>query len=344
KGVKGDAIAAIAGDQADVEAMTVLKDLMATLNSPNIDCRSDGGACDPGVAASYRFNTTIAGIEQADAILIIGSNPRVESPVINARIRKRYLQNGLPIGVIGPDADLTYTHQNFGDDPAMLGDVAGGNHPFAKVLGKAKNPMLIIGAGALSRSDGQVLLGLAHKIANETGMISDSWNGFNVLQTAASRVGGIDIGFVPGAGGMDAISILEGAQSGEIEIVYLLGADEIDTNRLGKAFVVYQGHHGDNGAHRADVILPGAAYTEKNATYVNTEGRVQQTRLATFPPGEAKEDWAIVRKLSDVLGHKLAFESLADVRERMVEINDIFETIDEVKPQKWKNFGGRGEV
>ncbi|MCK4940316.1 MAG: molybdopterin-dependent oxidoreductase, partial [Rhodospirillaceae bacterium] len=340
KGVKGDAIAAIAGDQADVEAMTVLKDLMATLNSPNIDCRSDGGACDPGVAASYRFNTTIAGIEQADAILIIGSNPRVESPVINARIRKRYLQNGLPIGVIGPDADLTYTHQNFGDDPAMLGDVAGGNHPFAKVLGKAKNPMLIIGAGALSRSDGQVLLGLAHKIANETGMISDSWNGFNVLQTAASRVGGIDIGFVPGAGGMDAISILEGAQSGEIEIVYLLGADEIDTNRLGKAFVVYQGHHGDNGAHRADVILPGAAYTEKNATYVNTEGRVQQTRLATFPPGEAKEDWAIVRKLSDVLGHKLAFESLADVRERMVEINDIFETIDEVKPQKWKNFGG----
>ncbi|MCK5546143.1 MAG: NADH-quinone oxidoreductase subunit G [Rhodospirillaceae bacterium] len=348
KGVKGDAIAAIAGDQADVEAMTVLKDLMTTLNSPNIDCRSDGGACDPGVGASYRFNTTIAGIEQADAILIIGSNPRVESPVINARIRKRYLQNALPIGVIGPDADLTYTHQNFGDDPAMLADVAEGNHPFAKVLKKAKNPMLIIGAGALSRSDGQVLLGLAHKIASDTGMISDAkgdtWNGFNVLQTAASRVGGLDIGFVPDAGGMDAISIIEGAQSGEIEIVYLLGADEIDTNRLGDAFVVYQGHHGDNGAHRADVILPGAAYTEKNATFVNTEGRVQQTRLATFPPGEAKEDWAILRKLSDVLGHKLSFESLVDVRERMAEINDIFETIDEVKPQKWKKFGGKGEV
>ena len=348
KGVKGDAIAAIAGDQADVEAMTVLKDLMTTLNSPNIDCRSDGGACDPGVGTSYRFNTTIAGIEQADAILIIGSNPRVESPVINARIRKRYLQNALPIGVIGPDADLTYTHQNFGDDPAMLADVAEGNHPFAKVLKKAKNPMLIIGAGALSRSDGQVLLGLAHKIASDTGMISDAkgdtWNGFNVLQTAASRVGGLDIGFVPDAGGMDAISIIEGAQSGEIEIVYLLGADEIDTNRLGDAFVVYQGHHGDNGAHRADVILPGAAYTEKNATFVNTEGRVQQTRLATFPPGEAKEDWAILRKLSDVLGHKLSFESLVDVRERMAEINDIFETIDEVKPQKWKKFGGKGEV
>ncbi len=344
KGVKGDAIAAIAGDQADVEAMTVLKDLMATLNSPNIDCRSDGGACDSGAPASYRFNTTIAGIETADAILIIGSNPRIESPIINARIRKRYLQNGLPIGVIGPEADLTYTHQNFGDDPAMLVDVAAGDHPFAKVLKKAKNPMLIIGAGALSRSDGQVLLGLAHKIASDTGMISDSWNGFNVLQTAASRVGGLDIGFVPDADGMDTISILEGAQAGEIEIVYLLGADEIDTNRLGKAFVVYQGHHGDNGAHRADVILPGAAYTEKNATFVNTEGRVQQTRLATFPPGEAKEDWAILRKLSDVLGHKLSFESLADVRERMVEINDIFETIDEVKSQKWQSFGGRGEV
>ena len=344
KGVKGEKIAAIAGDQADVEAMTVLKDLMVALGSPSMDCRSDGGACETSVPASYRFNTTIAGIENADAILIIGSNPRLESPVINARIRKRYLQSGLPIGVIGPEADLTYKHQNFGDDPAMVEDIASGNHPFANVLKDAKNPMLIIGAGALSRNDGQVILGLAHKIADATGMITDGWNGFNVLQTAASRVGGLDIGFVPGADGMDTISILEGAQSGEIEIVYLLAADEIDTNRLGKAFVVYQGHHGDNGAHRADVILPGAAYTEKNATFVNTEGRVQQTRLATFPPGEAKEDWAIIRKLSDVLGHKLAFESLSDVRERMIEINDAFEEVDCVHPQKWTKFGGNGEV
>ena len=344
KGVKGEKIAAIAGDQADVEAMTVLKDLMAALGSANMDCRSDNGACDPSVPASYRFNTTIAGIENADAILLIGSNPRLESPVINARIRKRYLQSGLPIGAIGPEADLTYNHQNFGDDPAMLADIASGNHPFAKVLKEAKNPMLIIGAGALSRNDGQVILGLAHKIADATGMITDGWNGFNVLQTAASRVGGLDIGFVPGVGGKNTLSILEGAQSGEIEIVYLLGADEIDTNRLGDAFVVYQGHHGDNGAHRADVILPGAAYTEKNATFVNTEGRVQQTRLATFPPGEAKEDWAIVRKLSDVLDHKLAFESLNDVRERMIAINDAFEAIDGVRPQNWSNFGTDGNV
>ncbi len=344
KGVAGERIAAIAGDQTDVETMTVLKDLMESLKSPNLDCRQDGAACDPGVRASYRFNTSIAGIDDADALLLIGTNPRTEAPVLNARIRRRYLEGGFPIGAIGPEADLTYPHQNFGDDPAMLEAIAAGEHPFAKTLKKAKRPMLILGTGALARPDGQDILGLANQIAETTGMVSENWNGFNVLQTAASRVGGLDIGFVPEAGGMDTISIIESAEAGELDVVYLLGADEIDTSRLGKAFVIYQGHHGDAGAHRADVILPGCAYTEKNATYVNTEGRVQQTRMAVFPPGEAREDWAIIRRLSDVLNKKLPYRTLENVRERMVEINDLFDFIDGVRAESWRKFGGHSAL
>ena len=175
-------------------------------------------------------------------------------------------------------------------------------------------------------------------------MVKGGWNGFNVLHTAAARVGGLDLGFVPGKGGRDVAGILEGAAKGDIKLVYLLGADEIDMDGLGDAFVVYQGHHGDAGAHRADVILPGAAYTEKNATYVNTEGRVQLARRAIFPPGEAREDWAIVRALSEVLGHKLPFNSLREVRSRLVEANANFLNVDQAMAADWIEFGTDGAI
>jgi NADH-quinone oxidoreductase subunit G len=186
------------------------------------------------------------------------------------------------------------------------------------------------------------VLALARQIAEGCGMIKDGWNGFNVLHTAAARVGGLDLGFVPGKGGRDVAGILDGATKGEIEVVYLLGADEIDMARLGRAFVIYQGHHGDAGAHRADVILPGAAYTEKDATYVNTEGRVQCAEIAVYPLGEAREDWAIVRALSDALGHRLPFDSLLAVRARMAETNPVFRRIDGVEPATWGPFGLAG--
>lgn len=344
--LKGDEIAAIAGDLADCESMTVLKDLMAALQSENLDCRQDGAYLDPAQRAGYVFNTTISGIDRADAILLIGTNPRREASVLNARIRKRYVAGGVDIASIGEVEDLTYPVQNLGNSPSVLKEIAAGKGDFAKVLKKAQRPMLILGQGALSRPDGAAILELARKAADKLGMIDSAqdWNGFNVLHTAAARVGGLDLGFVPGNTGRDVNGILNGAEAGDIKAVYLLGADEIDTSKLENAFVVYQGHHGDAGAHCADVILPGAAYTEKTGTYVNTEGRVQLGRLSVFPPGDAREDWTIIRALSDTLGKTLPYDNLQQVRGRMVELNGNFLNVDEIRPAKWEEFGVKGTV
>jgi NADH-quinone oxidoreductase subunit G len=345
KGVPGNRIAAIAGDLACAESMLALKELMTGLGSPNLDCRQDGARLETSTRGAYTFNTTIAGIDRADALLLVGTNPRWEAPIINARIRKRYVAGRFRIGVVGPQVDLTYKAEYLGAGPQTLSEIATGKHPFADVLKSAKAPMLIVGQGALARPDGSAVLALARQIAADFGLVKDGWNGFNVLHTAAARVGGLDIGFVPGTGGRDVAGILDGAAKGEIEVVYLLGADEVDTSRLGKAFVVYQGHHGDAGAHRADVILPGAAYTEKNATYVNTEGRVQQTRLAVYPPGEAREDWKILRALSEAIGKKLPYDTLGQVRRRLVEVNPVFRRVDEApEAAPLGPFGASGSV
>ena len=343
-GLSGDKIAAIAGDQADVESMAALKDLLAALGSANIDCRQDGAQIDPSARAGYLFNSTVAGIEDSDALLIIGSDPRRESPVLNARIRKRFLAGPYPIGVIGPGGDLTYPYDYLGAGPETLQNLADGKGEFAKTLKKAKKPMLILGAGALARADGAAVHALARKIAETYGMVSDEWNGFNVLHSAASRVGGLDIGFVPGEGGRDAGAIIAGANTGDIEVVYLLGADEFDMTALGDAFVVYQGHHGDAGAHRADVVLPGCAYTEKSALFVNTEGRVQMTKRAVFAPGDAREDWTIIRALSDGLGHTLPYDSVEALRARIAQENPVFGNVNAITPAPWGSFGAEGTV
>ena len=305
KAADGARIGAIAGDLAGVEEMFALKDLLARLGSASIDCRQDGAKLDPSLGrASYLFNSGLAAVEEADALLIVGSNPRLEAPVLNARIRKRWLRGGFTASLIGPAGDLTYPVAHLGTTPEGL--AAAAMQAFA---GKQK-PMLIIGGGALTRADGAAIMAAAAKVALTAGVVRDGWNGFNLLHTAASRVGGLDIGFVPGAGGRDAAAML----SGSLDVLYLLGADEIDLAQAGKAFVIYQGTHGDAGAHRADVILPGAAYTEKSATYVNTEGRVQTTVRAVFPPGEAKEDWAIIRALSAAAGQVLPYDNLQELR------------------------------
>ncbi len=337
KGTEGAKIAAIAGDQVCAESMTALKDLMTALGSSSIDCRQDGAKLDPSVRAGYLFNSTIAGIEDADACLIIGANPRREAAVINARIRKRFLMGGFKVGLIGEAADLTYACESLGGGAETLGQIADGSHAFAKVLESADRPMLILGQGPLMRPDGAAILALARAVAEKYGMIRDDWNGFNVLHTAAARVGGLDLGFTPGPQGLDVAAILDAAAAGGIDMVYLLGADEIDVAKLDKAFVIYQGHHGDNGAHVADVILPGSAYTEKDATYVNTEGRVQQARMAVFPPGQARADWAIIRALSAAVGHQLPYDNLAQVRQRMAAINPVFG--DQAPVAAWGDFG-----
>ena len=340
----GSRLAALAGDTADCESMLALKDLMTALGSPNTDCRQDGATLDPNVRASYLFNTTIAGIEDADVILLIGTDPRKEAPILNARIRKRFRAGGVKIGVIGEAANLTYDYDHLGDTADVIAKIADGSHPFVDVLKNAERPMLVIGMAALSRADGAAILAAGHAIADSTGMISGDWNGFNVLHTAAARVGGFDVGFTPGEGGKNTQAILDGAASGDIDVVYLLGADEVDTSKLDKAFVIYQGHHGDAGAHGADVILPGAAYTEKNGTYVNTEGRAQYGQRAIFPPGDAREDWSIIRALSERVGQTLPYDSLEQVRAKLRDVSPVFSHMDDVVAADWESFGQAGSI
>ena len=340
-GLDGSKIAAIVGDQCDAESMVALKDLMASLGSPNVDCRQDGAKLD-GPRGSYIFNAGVRGIDQADAILLIGTNPRVESPVLNARIRKRYLHGKCPVASIGTAEDLTYPVERLGAGPATLRELVDGKLGFFDKLKDAKHPLIVVGMGALAREDGAAVLALVYELACKLNAVRDDWNGFAVLHTAAARVGGLDLGLVPGEGGRDVAGILEGCQKKEIEAVFLLAADEIDTTKLGKAFVIYQGHHGDAGAHRADVILPGAAYTEKPGIYVNTEGRVQVGRRAGYPPGDAREDWAILRALSERLGKTLPYDTLHQVRARLVAVNKVFAAIDQQAPGAWGPVGKPG--
>jgi len=321
-GVAGDRIGAIAGDLVDAESMVALKDLLASLGSNNLDARQDGAALDVSRRDFYSFNTSIAGLEEADAILLIGTNPRHEAPLVNARIRKRVVAGGLKIASIGPASDLTYKVQNIGNSPADIAGLLDGSNAFAQVLTAAKKPVIIVGQGALARADGAAVLAAAWKLAAQVGALTPDWHGFNVLHTAAARVGALDLGF---ASGKTLAQMLDGG----VDVLWLLGADELNTAAIGpNTFVVYQGHHGDVGAARADVILPGVAYTEKEGTYVNTEGRVQRGELAVFGPGEAREDWKIIRAFSAMIDKPLPYDTLEQVRARLVAVNPVFDRVD----------------
>jgi NADH-quinone oxidoreductase subunit G len=330
--LKGEEIAAIAGDQADLESMFVLKNLMAELKSPNTECRQDGSNLTNESRASYIFNTTIAGIETADICLLIGTNPRLEAPIINARIRKRYLQGGFKVASIGERMDLTYPVSDLGNHPEILNEIASGKHAFAKILKAAKNPMIIVGNAVTCRDDGMAILSVVKKIC-------DGFNvTYNLLHTAASRVGALDIGFLPGT----EKNLLENMSG--IKLAYLLGADEFNMEKLADAFVIYQGTHGDKGAHRADVILPAAAYTEKNSTYVNTEGRQQRARLAVSPPGMAKEDWKIIQELSELLGKKLPYANVKQIRTAIAKVIPQLAKIDTIEKAELRDFGVPGTL
>jgi len=343
-GLAGEKMAFVVGDLACAESMLMVRELAERLGCPNVDCRQDGARLAGRHRVEYIFNTTIAGIERADLCLLVGTNPRWEAPLVDARLRKRWRMGGFRVARIGAAFDLTYPVEDLGDGPDVLEAIADGTHPFCEALGKAERPMIVFGTGAVARPDGAAILALGHRICERFGLVRDDWNGWNLLHTAAARVGGLDLGLVPGEGGRDVAGILEGVERGEIEFVYLLGADEIDVSRLGNAFVVYQGTHGDRGAPVADVILPGAAYTEKNAIWVNTEGRVQHGRLAVFPPGEAREDWKILRALSEVLERTVPLDNLGQVRRRMAEIAPVLGTEDVIVPAEWAPFGEAGPV
>jgi NADH-quinone oxidoreductase subunit G len=335
KAARGDKIAALVGDLVPTEAVKALKDLMGAIGAPHMDCRQDGAKIGANNGnndrRSYLFNTGIANLERADAILLIGTNPRSEAPMVNARIRKAWLANlDIKIGVLGEQTDLTYDYDYLGAGPATLAALAKGESEFFQTLKSAKRPVIIVGAGALARDDGAAVLRAAAKLADAIGAVSADWNGFNILHNVASRVGALDLGFLPGEGGKDFAGIIKACGAREIDVVYNLGADEFDAKQLNGAFVIYQGSHGDAGARHADVIFPGAAYTEQSAIFVNTEGRAQIANRASFPPGQAREDWAILRALSDHVGHRLPYDDLFALRRAMIADAPSLGSLDQI--------------
>ena len=318
----GGATGVIAGDLIEVEQAKAALDLFRALGVQDTDCRPAGaGYGTDGVRERYILNPTLAAVEEADALLLIGCNPSEDAAVWNARIRKAWLWNDLQVGVVGEPADLTYEYTHLGSDARDLNGLYNRDDEFVEVLRNAERPMIVIGEEALCQPDGEALLNTAHALAGEFGAFVDGWAGFGVLHTAAGRVGALDAGFVPGENGRDTASILAAAQAGELKTLVLLGADDaIDGfEKPAGLTVIYVGHHGDAGASIADIILPCAAYTEMAATYVNTEGRVQETRRAVSPKGEAREGWAIFRALSDAVGKTLPYDTrdalLASLRE-----------------------------
>ncbi|KAG0217775.1 NADH dehydrogenase (ubiquinone) 78K chain precursor, 5-prime end [Mortierella sp. NVP41] len=323
----GPGIKAIAGQLADAESLVSLKDLVNTLGSENVTVdnrRQDNPAHGADFRSNYLLNSTIAGIEQADALLLIGTNPRHEAAVMNARIRKSFVYSGLNVALVGAPVDLTYDYEHIGADTSSLEALVSGKHAFSAQLAAAKNPMIIVGSGVNDLPDSEYVFSSVSKIVNQhrDKFFQENWNGYNVLQRAASRAAAYDIGFVPQA-----------KETEKTSFVYLLEADEISASDIPKdAFVVYQGHHGDVGAQYADVILPGATYTEKSATYVNTEGRPQQTRAAVPPPGAAREDWKIIRALSEVAGATLPYDDVHQVRDRLRDIAPHFTHDNVVEP------------
>jgi NADH-quinone oxidoreductase subunit G len=344
KSLAGNEIAAIIGDLVDAESIMILKDIMTALKSPNMDCMQEGAKVDFANRTNYLFNTTIAGIEQSDYCILIGANPRHEATLINARIRKRSLRGNYPIYSVGECGDLTYPVTHLGDDAKILQEIASGKHSVVQGLKQSKKPMLIIGYGALMRNDYQEILHLCSEIVKKYNFVQDGWNGFNILHSAASRVAALDLGFVPQKDGMYTQEILTAAEKKKIKAVYLLGADEIDVKKLKDTFVIYQGHHGDKSAHIADVILPGAAYTEKDATYINLEGRVQRTHLAVSPCGESKEDWLILKMVAEELKIELKYNNKEELYKKMIKIAPAFATYDIITQEKWHGCGVKGEL
>jgi NADH-quinone oxidoreductase subunit G len=329
KAARPERVGALAGQLATVEDMFALKALLGTLGSRNIDARYPGSPLHPKYGrASYLFNSTIAGIDEVDAIMLIGVNPRREAAVLNARIRKRYLRGNVLLGVVGEKADLTYPYTYLGAGPESLAQFV--DHAPAK----KDKPMFIVGQDALNRADGAALLAMAAKAAGSLGVVKDGWNGFNILHNEAALPGALDIGFVPGEGGLDTGAMLA---ANALDVLFLLGVDEVEVPA--GSFVIYIGTHGDRGAHRADVILPGAAYPEKSGLYVNTEGRVQMAERAAFPPGDAREDWAIVRALSGALDKTLPFDSLAALRAAIFMAHPHLMRIGEIAPGNAADIG-----
>lgn len=336
KAADASRIGAIAGDLQDAESMKATLDLFRALGSANTDCRQDGVALGEGARESWLFNSSLQGLENADFVLLVGVNPRTEAPLLNTRLRKIWLAGKAEIALIGEQADLTYSYSYLGGGSKTLARLP---KAVTDALAKAARPAIIVGSAALQGETGPAVLHALGALAKKHGIVAEGWNGFNVLHTAASRVAGLDMGFLPGNGGLTVAEMLK---PDALDVLFLLGADEVNAT-ASNAFRVYLGSHGDAGAHGADVILPGAAYTEKSGLYVNTEGRVQMAERVVFPKGDAREDWAIVRALSERVGQTLPYDTLDQLRTRLMGDHPTFGRIDYLAPPGELDVTGLGK-
>ena len=311
-------IASITRDLVSIESIYSIKKLMDSIKSPNTECRQDGSKINGG-REKWLFNSKLSGIDESDGCLLIGTNPRIEAALINSRIIRKSKENNYSIGLLGNKSELNYNYDYLGDDPSIIYDLIDNNNPFCEKLSEMNKPLMIIGQGALKGDEGEDYLNLCIELANNYNFLKNDWNGFNVLHTAASRPGAMEIGFLPGERGKDLDQIIDGYKKGDISTLFLLGADEIEISEKTDCFVIYQGHHGDKGANIADLILPSPSFNEQNGLVINTEGRIQESIRATFPIGEAKEDWEIISLISKKMGLENIDNSFEDLRSSLFQ-------------------------
>lgn len=320
---KPEEIVGIAGRLSDAESMMALKDFLNRMGSNNVWCEGTGAQSNADLRSGYIMNTSISGLEKADCFLLVGTQPRVEAAMVNARIRKTVRANNAKVGYIGPATDLNYDHQHLGTGPKTLLEIAEGHHPFFSAISNAKNPVIIVGAGLFERKDKDAIFSTVEAIAKKGNVIRPDWNGLNVLLLNAAQAAALDLGLVP-----ESSNSIESAK-----FVYLMGADDVDLEKLpNDAFVVYQGHHGDHGVYRANVILPASAFSEKEGTYENTEGCTQQTLPAVPTVGDARDDWKIIRALSEVAGMRLPYDTIGGIRSRIRTVAPNLLHVDEREP------------
>jgi NADH dehydrogenase (ubiquinone) Fe-S protein 1 len=321
--VKPEEIVGIAGKLSDAESMMALKDFLNKMGSNNVWCEGNGPNPNADLRSGYLMNSGISGLEKADVFLLVGTQPRVEAAMVNARIRKTVRATQAKVGYIGPATDFNYDHQHLGTGPQTLIEIAEGRHPFCTALANAKNPAIIVGAGLFERKDKDAIFSAVEKIAESAKVVRPDWNGFNVLLLNAAQAAALDLGLVP-----ESENSIESAK-----FVYLMGADDVNLEKVpSDAFVVYQGHHGDQSVYRANVILPAAAFSEKEGTYENTEGCTQQTVPAVPTVGDARDDWKIIRALSEVAGVRLPYDSIGAIRSRIRTVAPNLLNMDEREP------------
>jgi len=325
----GSSIAGVVGGQADAESMIALKDMLNRLGSDTVCTEEtfplEGSGID--FRSNYIMNTTISGIEESDFVLLVGTNPRLEAPLVNARIRKTWINSDMHVAMVGAPVDLSYNYEHLGDSFTTLDDIASGKHAIAKALAKASKPMVIVGSSVLQGADKAAVMDAVKSIAENLRSKSEhsDWKVFNMLHREANQVGALDLGYTPG---------VEALVDNKPSVVFMMGADSgaVSRNNLGtNTTVIYIGSHGDAGAQIADIVLPAAAYTEKDGVYVNTEGRAQQGRQAVTPPGLARHDWKVIRALSEILGVSLPYDKLSEVRARLGEMSPTFNQIGEAE-------------